>query len=154
MTAFFTSALLTALCLIFLAVGKITARHLGNVLGGLAARRHLRFGYTSAITQWYDFVRKQTRLSARALLMWVPTLIVSGFLLAFFQQLAVGLLWGRGWFAFVMVLVTAFYALKAALSAGTTLKLSHGAAIRDREVCMAGSNSAVGFAIAWLLAVL
>lgn len=154
MTAFLTSTLMTVLCLIFLAIGKTTAQHLGNVIGGLAALRHVRFGYTSAARQWYGFVRKQTRFSANALLVWLPTFLAGVLLLAFLQQPAVGLLWGRGWLAFAMGVISAYYALKAALSAGTPLKLSHGAAIRDREVCMAGSRSAVAFAIAWLLAII
>jgi hypothetical protein len=154
MTLFFATALSKALCVIFLLIGQRTAKHLGNVSGGLAACRHFRYGYPTNIADWYSLVRKQTRNSAKALLVWIPALMVSALLLAFSQQLVPGLLWGKGWTAFFMLLVCAFYALQAALNALLTLKLSHGAAIRDREVCMAASRSILALTVSCFLTVI
>lgn len=150
MSIIFTSIILTALCLAFLDAGRQFARHLGNITGGLAARRHRRFGYPAKTIQWYDFVRNQSRSSAKALLLWLLAWLGSGFLLLLLHQPDV--LWGRGWFAFLMAGVTAFYAAKAIFSSGMRYTLSYDAAVRDRSVVMAATKCAVALLTGMFLA--
>jgi hypothetical protein len=154
MATLLTSAALSALCIVFLYLGQLTARHLGNVAGGLAALRHCRLAYPSSMREWYSFVRNQTRSSGKALKVWLPAFLASGVLLALLQQLFPGADFGKALYIFVMGAITAFYALRALLESTLTLKLVNGPALRDRQVVMAASKSFVALAAGLLLCVI